>query len=197
MTENNPQDHETKHKINFMFWITLVRALLAFALGISLLFIPDKTHKMLGNFMGMFWLMGGIVLVGQEMRLKRSKLLLVLGIVGALTGLMMVTRDLSRNWVAEDTVKNILGAVILLTGILHVTGGFQIGGRAILGRTGISIILGVFEIGLGAMLIISKTGQDQRVFFVAAIWALVGGTLLLIDAIRSWRKAKTAPEQVN
>ena len=192
MAENNNQDHEAKHKINVLFWITLIRALLAFALGISLLFIPDKTHKMLGNFMGMFWLMSGILLVRQEMHLKRSKLLLVLGIVGALAGLMMVTRDLSRHWVAEDMVKNILGAVILLTGILHVSGGFQIGKKALLGRTGVSIVLGVFEIGLGAMLIISKTGLDQRVYFVATIWALLGGALLLMDAIRQRRQGKAS-----
>jgi len=192
MTENNHQDHETKHSINFLFWITLIRALLAFALGISLLFIPDKTHKMLANFMGMFWLMSGIVLVRQEMHMKRSKILLVLGIVGALTGLMMVTRDVSRLWVAEDMVKNILGAVILLTGILHVTSGFQIGMHALLGRTGVSIVLGILEIGLGAMLLISKTGQDQRVYLVATIWAFVGGILLLLGAIQQRRQTKAS-----
>lgn len=197
MTENKPKDHEAKHSINFLFWITLIRALLAFALGISLLFIPDKTHKMLGNFMGMFWLMSGILLVRQEIHLKRSRLFLVLGIVGALTGLMMVTRGVSSRWVAQDVVNNILGAVILLTGILHVTGGFQFGRKAMMGRTGVSIILGVFEIGLGIMLLLTEPGLDQRVYLAATLWALVGGTLLLIDAIRQRRQEKTAQEPGN
>jgi uncharacterized membrane protein HdeD (DUF308 family) len=43
------------------FWITLVRGLLAIALGVSLILWPDKARPMLVNFMGMFWLVSGIV----------------------------------------------------------------------------------------------------------------------------------------
>ena len=43
------------------FWITLVRGLLAIGLGVVLIFQPDKTRPMLVNFMGMFWLVSGII----------------------------------------------------------------------------------------------------------------------------------------
>ena len=43
------------------FWITLIRGMLAVTLGLALLFWPDKARPMLVNFMGMFWLLSGIV----------------------------------------------------------------------------------------------------------------------------------------
>lgn len=197
MAENNNQNQKNGHHINYLFWITLIRALLAFTLGIALIFIPDKTSKMLFNFMGMFWLMSGILLVRQELHLKRSKLFLVLGITGVLAGLLVVTRDLSCTWVAEDLVKNTLGGIILLTGILHVLGGFRIGKKKMLGRTGVGTLMGVFEIGLGVLLLLSKTGRDQYVFIIATLWALVGGTFLLLDAFRTRRQMKSPEKQVN
>ena len=51
MTETQNEDHKSGHKINVAFWITLICAMLAFTLGVALLFIPDKTSKMLFNFM--------------------------------------------------------------------------------------------------------------------------------------------------
>ena len=43
------------------FWITLVRGMLAITLGVALVFWPDKARPILVNFMGMFWLVSGIV----------------------------------------------------------------------------------------------------------------------------------------
>ena len=48
-------------KKNVAFGITLFRGLMAITLGLVLLFQPDKTRPMLGNFMGMFWLASGII----------------------------------------------------------------------------------------------------------------------------------------
>ena len=73
---------------NFIFWITLILGILALSLGFSLLFIPDKTHKMLNNFMAIFWQMTGIVMIRQETHLIRNRLLLILGISGLLIGFL-------------------------------------------------------------------------------------------------------------
>jgi uncharacterized membrane protein HdeD (DUF308 family) len=45
---------------NVGFIITLIRGILAVSLGVMLVFQPEKTRPMLGNFMGMFWLVSGI-----------------------------------------------------------------------------------------------------------------------------------------
>ena len=41
--------------------------------------------------------------------------------MGVLAGLLVVTRGLTRHFLAEFWVVNLLGVVILLTGVLHVT----------------------------------------------------------------------------
>jgi len=41
MADNNNKDQKNEHHINFLFWIHLIRALLAFTLGIRPIFIPE------------------------------------------------------------------------------------------------------------------------------------------------------------
>jgi uncharacterized membrane protein HdeD (DUF308 family) len=43
------------------FWITMARSVLATALGLALILQPEKTRPMLINFMGMFWLVAGLM----------------------------------------------------------------------------------------------------------------------------------------
>ena len=64
------QSSTKNNRHNTLFWITLIRAVLVFALGLSLLLITEKTHPMLYNFMGFFWLMSGIILIREEIHLK-------------------------------------------------------------------------------------------------------------------------------
>jgi uncharacterized membrane protein HdeD (DUF308 family) len=187
--------NEKKSRLGVLFGITLVRGCLVIILGLSLIFIPEKTKGMLFNFMGMFWLMAGIVSVRQEFHNRGHRLLLAAGFIGVLAGIAVVTRNLTRHYVDEFWVMELLGAVILLTGILHILGGFQIGGRSMHGRTTLSIILGVFEVIFGGALMIFQGGPSPILYGIAIIWALLGGILLLTDALRQYRASKSAGSQ--
>ena len=73
--------------------------------------------------------------------------------------------------------------VILLTGVLHVFGGFQVGEthrRFML----TSILLGVFEIVLGIVLIIEPMNRSVFFYLIVSVWALLGGFILITSAIR-------------
>jgi len=177
-------------RLNFLFWITLIRGVLGLLLGFSLLFIPNKTFSMLYNFMGFFWLMTGIVMIRQETHLKRNRLLLILGISAVLTGALVLARYLMFGWFRDYLIINLLGAVILITGIIHVAYGVQSGRQAMRRRTEVSITLGIIEIGFGGLIMITDTATSQFVFTIAIIWALMGGTLLIIDAFRQRQKVK-------
>ena len=85
--------HSLGHEIGL--GVTVVRALLLLVLGMSLLFIPDKTHKMLFNAMGLFWLTTGIVLVRREAHAKGNRLLLAVAILGVASGVLVLTRGIS------------------------------------------------------------------------------------------------------
>ncbi len=154
--------------------------------------IPDKTLKMLGNFMGIFWLMTGIVSIRQESRRDGNRLSLAVGVVGALAGLLVVTRTLAQRWLDGAVFVSTLGVVIALTGIAHVAGGFRVGKRALHGRTSFSIILGIFEIVLGVLLLLSPTLESQLIYWFATAWAILGGILILGDAYRQRRERTSA-----
>ena len=174
--------------IPLVFWIALPRGLLIIFLGLSLLVIPDKTLKMLGNFMGIFWVMTGIVSIRQESRRDGNRLSLAVGVIGVLAGLLVVTRTLAQRWLDGALVVSTRGVVIALTGIAHVVGGCRVGKRALHGRTSLSILLGIFEFVLGVLLLLSPTLETQLIFWIASAWAILGGILILGDAYRQRRE---------
>jgi uncharacterized membrane protein HdeD (DUF308 family) len=172
------------------FWIQVTRALLLLTLGLSLIFIPDKTDKVLFNAMGLYWLTTGLVLIRQEAHKGGNRLWLVFAIFGVLTGLLVLTRSLSRQWVPEVWVKGLLGAIILLTGLLHTVGVLSAGRRAFSGRPLVDLMLGVATIILGALVLTGRTGREQIVYYLATVWALLWSGLILFSAGRQWLRER-------
>ena len=50
--------------------------------------------------------------------------------------------------------------------------------------------MGIFEIVLGVLLIVGPLGCSTIFYLAASIWALVGGFILIGDAIRLWRVSR-------
>jgi uncharacterized membrane protein HdeD (DUF308 family) len=181
-----------KAKSNAPFWVTLVRAVLATLLGLALLIQPDKARPMLVNFMGMFWLASGIMSVRWSATGKPEKRIwpILAGIVGVIAGILALTRNLATGYLSDVLVLNILGAVMFLTGILHVTGGFRIGQEE-RHRTWASVLLGVFEMILGAIAFMAQSLElSSAIYVTLIIWALLGGFILFVDAFALRRRAR-------
>lgn len=180
-------------KRNAAFTITLVRGLLAITLGAVLLFQPEKTRPILANFMGMFWLASGIISLRWSATGERARRFGILaGVIGIIAGLAMLTRGLTNAWIRQDILFSLLGVVVLLTGILHAIGGFRVGEQSHRKWSWTSLILGAFEIVLGIMLIIEPMGRSTFFYLAASIWALVGGVILIMDAVRIRKAALEA-----
>lgn len=144
------------------FWITLLRGMLAITLGVALVLQPDKARPMLVNFMGMFWLVSGIVSLRWGVHGERARgLSLLAGATGVLAGVGMLSPTFTRGMVGEDVLLSVLGLIILLTGLMHVFGGFRTGPE----ETSLfsqkrkwswtASLLGLFEMVLGLMLVIA------------------------------------------
>lgn len=171
------------------FWITLFRGVLAIALGVILVFQPEKTRWFLGNFMGLFWLASGAMSLRWGLAGERSKgLSLLAGVVGVLAGLAMLSRTFVADYVSETTLFTVLGIIILLTGILHVSGGLKNSQNNSWSWSG--FFLGAFEIILGLIVIISPLDRSPFFYFVAVVWALLGGLILIGDALRVRRLSR-------
>jgi uncharacterized membrane protein HdeD (DUF308 family) len=177
--------------------IALVRSLLLLVMGLSLLVIPEKTYSTLYNMMGLFWLTTGLVLVRRKVHDRESRLLLVAAILAVAAGVLVLTRNLTRQWLPEAWIGGLLGAVILLTGILHATTQLRLGREAMRGRPVVNILLGIAEIVLGALLLFDPSGQRQAVYNVAIVWALLGGGLVLFTTVRQWlqERRQEQPEE--
>jgi uncharacterized membrane protein HdeD (DUF308 family) len=182
-SDQNVNDKPSRAQ-NIVFLLLLIRGTLAIVLGLILIFNPDKSRQFLFNFMGIFWLTTGLALIRQgvdsEVGSRSSK---IIGLVAVLTGLFVLTRDIARDWLPEGTVVQLLGTVILLTGVLHILSEFRVGRWTKRGITWAHFFLGVFEIVLGATLLLSPLDQGPIVYWTATLWALVGGALIIGGAL--------------
>jgi uncharacterized membrane protein HdeD (DUF308 family) len=183
------------------FWITLIRGMLAVTLGVALLFWPDKARPILVNFMGMFWLVSGIVSLRWGVHGERAKgLSLLAGAIGILAGVGMLSRRFTIGMVGEDVLISVVGLIILLTGLMHIFGGFRTGPvethllSANRRWSWTAFLLGIFEIVLGLMLVIEPMGRGPEIYFAASVWALVGGIILIGDALRLRRVRRSQKE---
>jgi uncharacterized membrane protein HdeD (DUF308 family) len=139
--------------------------------------------------MGFFWLASGIISLRWSASGERANRLGKLaGAVGALAGLAMLTRGLTNTWVRQDILFSSLGVVIVLTGILQIFGGFQVGEGAHRKWSWTSSILGAFEIVPGLMLIFEPMGRSTFLYLAASIRTLVSGFILIGDPLRLRRE---------
>jgi uncharacterized membrane protein HdeD (DUF308 family) len=166
------------------FWIILARGIFAIILGLVLLLQPEKTLPLLGNFMGAYWLTSGVISIRFGASGRRARrLAVVAGVIGVFAGIAMLGRWLYTTWIAEELLLSLLGVIILFTGLLHAFGGFKKRDHEEREWTITSFLLGLFEIFLGVSLIFSPLDYDLWVYLAASIWALLGGLILIGDAL--------------
>jgi uncharacterized membrane protein HdeD (DUF308 family) len=166
----------------------LFRGLTAFALGLALLINPSKTESLLLTFMGFFWFFSGITLFFRPETELGRRMSWAVGLVGTVTGLIVISRSVIGAWLTDDMLFELLGTVILVTGISHMLYGlkiyFRTPPRQIAYHFLVAVfLLGVFELILGAMMFVSAFERGPHMYWMAAIWSLIGGALIFSQAL--------------
>jgi uncharacterized membrane protein HdeD (DUF308 family) len=157
---------------------------------------PNRTKPVLANFMGMYWLVSGLMSLRWGVGGRRAKgMWLVAGIIGLLVGLGLLSRNLTLTWVPLGTLISTMGLMILLTGLLHIFGGFRTGEDLTRQRSLTSLLLGAFEVILGLLLAIAPLDQGLLVYLAMSVWALLGGVILIGDALRVRRQRRQEETQ--
>ncbi len=184
-TTTEPQLIEAKHpERRAAFWITLARSVLALTLGLALIVEPEKTRPFLVNFIGVYWLVSGLMSLrwgASGERARRTSV--VVGIVGILAGVLVLGRFLLINLVGETPVALLLGIVVVLTGMVHAFEGFRTGPQHQRQRSWTSTILGGFEIVLGVVILVWSDDFGPIFYAAATIWAFLGASLLMREAL--------------
>ena len=174
-------DANSPLRVDLDLWITLGRGLLAIALGLLMILAPDISNHLLGNFIGGFWIGMGILSIRWGLADERSKpLTLVMGAVAVIAGALAYSRGLLRHWIPEATVMTMLAIVAILTGLLHLSGQLPVSRVHNRNAPRSRGLLGTFEIGLGIMILGHRRSE---MYWVMVAWALIGGIIILGDAV--------------
>jgi uncharacterized membrane protein HdeD (DUF308 family) len=122
-----------------------------------------------------------------------TRLWLLAGSVGILGGLAIVLRKLYAPPIDVSLVVTLFGIVAVLTGLLHMAGGYRVrqeyGPRLSRG----SFLLGLVQLVLGLLVLFAPGQVPQIVVIVAVAWAVIGGLGMIRDALqlRDKRSANT------
>jgi uncharacterized membrane protein HdeD (DUF308 family) len=162
-----------------LVWITVVRGVMAITLGLALALHHNRAPAALANFMGVYWILNGMVTfqVGMAVEGTRRRVALVAGVIGVVTGAVVLLVNVETTF-----LLSILGVVIALTGIVHLRGGFEladVSGR----RWRPGVPLGILEVGLGTTLVLTSGAGGSLSTWLASAWAILGGVVLVSDAL--------------
>ncbi len=177
--------------------LTFARGLVALCLGGALL-VAGVGESRLATFIGMYWLLGAVLTIRWVLRspgVPGRRLGTLAAGIGALTAVVLLARSRLENVISTGVLLDLVGAGAIATGAMRTLGGFrddQLADEQPRRRT--SMLVGALDVGLGIALILSSDSASTSVRFLAAAWGLVGGTLLLVDALRLRRFARTSAE---
>ena len=170
-----------------LVWITVARGVMAIVLGLALALHHDRAPAALVNFMGVYWILNGIVTFqwGLAAEGPLRGLPLAAGAIGTATGAVVLVANVDTTFLLA-----ILGLVIALTGIAHLLGGFELADRS--GRRWRpGVPPAIMEIGLGMTLILTA---DRHVStWLASAWALLGAGVLVSHAVLMRRRLLADP----
>ena len=164
--------------------LTLGRGILVIALGVLLFIQPEKTQQTLANFIGIFWLAEGILTLRAVFSVRPVRRLgLYAGTTATIFGALMVTNGFGLKWLPDDLLFGLAGAIMALTGLLHIFGGFRADDRSRAARVG-RAVFGFLQIVLGLLIIASRSEFSPAVYLAASLWAFLSGFLLILAAFR-------------
>ena len=186
---------ETTRSPRFLWWILVVRAVVVLALGASFL-LSGRVHSVLGNLLASYWLIGALLTlrwVRANRGTRGTNLSLVAGTLGVAAAVLVLGRSLIRGVVSLNTALTVLGVTAIVTGVLRLVGAFhedQIGDHP---RMLQRFALGAIEVVLGVVFI-AVDGLTRPVAVAGGVWALIGGTIMLFDAVAARNQSRASPE---
>ncbi len=181
--------------------LTLLRGLLALALGLALLLGSSRAPHQVANFIGVYIFCNALVTFRWWLAHdQKSALTGLAGILGLFAGVTILGRGVLARAMPPEAAFQLVGLVILLTGWTGVVGGFVPATSEhplpLLER----YVLGGFELLLGVLLVIFPpwVGRPEHyapLTWVLVGWSLVGGLTLLAEGLRQGRQPRTPATQ--
>ena len=180
-TEVQTSEVQTKES---PWWLTLIGGLLAVVVGAVLLWAPAKTrveaYTLLVALLGIYWLIRGIfdiVSIFIDHAMWGWKLFI--GIISIIAGGAILMYPIAAAVTLPRVFVLVLGIWALIYGVILLIMAFQGGGWG-------AGILGVLGIIFGIILMVnwSVPGMGLAMIWAAAVFALFGGIIMIVQAFR-------------
>lgn len=174
-----------------LWWLNLVRGIVALLIGLLILVWPQSTRHFFVNFLAIYWLSSGLVDSQGGLSTHQKKgVWLVSDLFGIFVGVALLFRSVYVQAFSPELALNILGLIVLFSGLIHIFWSYTATAGA--HEQSVSIYyLGMFETVLGILLIFLIALEPLGKLFVGG-WMLLGGTLLILQALQI-RKTRTSP----
>jgi len=164
-----PATQATSQKQDLAWWIILIQGILSIIIGVLFLVSPGMTVVVLVQFMGIYWLVGGVVTLVSifvDRRLWGWKLFA--GLIGVWAGLSVIQHPLWSAVLLPTVLVVILGIQGIFYGIVYII-------EAIKGLGWGTAILGGLSILLGILLLSAPLFATAVLVIFMGVASLVGG----------------------
>jgi uncharacterized membrane protein HdeD (DUF308 family) len=167
------------------FWKTLIAGIAAVIVGAILLWAPAKTkvetYTLLVALLGLWWLISGILDIVHIFTDRTAwGWKLFMGIISILAGGAILTYPIASAFALPKIFVLVLGFWGLFYGIVLLINAFRGAGWG-------AGILGVLGLVFGGILIANYAvpGMGLATLWAGAVWAVIGGIALIVQAFRS------------
>ncbi|MCO6453551.1 MAG: DUF308 domain-containing protein [Caldilineales bacterium] len=161
------------------WWLVLVDGILAIIIGILLFTQPAATAGTLVLFLGIYWLIKGIViLIGLFRDRSAWGWKLFIGIISILAGVAIIgAKFLVATIFVSVAFAWVIGIWGIVIGILEIIQAFRGEGWGV-------GVLGVISIIFGYFIIANPFASAVALWWVFAIFAIVGGIFAMVKAFQ-------------
>ena len=172
-------------RMKFPWWLVLVQGIAGVVIGLLLVTQPSLTILTLVVFLGVYWLIGGVVdLVSIFVDHTNWGWRLFTAVLGILAGLVIVRNPLWAGIAVPSTLVWFLGIIGVIVGGVRII-------RALTGAGWGEGILGALSIVLGIILLARPLFSLGILAYLAGFWAIVGGVAAIVGAF--WLRGNPRP----
>ena len=154
----------------------------------------DQLQSILFQFVGIYLLVSGIMsLIWGFSNRRRLGLWILAGTLGLAGGITFLRRPTLEGTLSTSVLALIFGLIMLLAGLIHILGGFQL--SEVYSRRWLRghFFLGLVEIVIGLLIFVSIFITVENLRIILSLWGLVAGIGLIADGVRM-RKLKNTLE---
>jgi len=181
-----------KQVASAIWWLVLLRGIAAVLLGILLFTNPDAILSVVIIFLGIYWVVDGIITLlasftGREEHSNWGWGIFV-GIISILAGLAVLSQPVLTAIFTAQFIVSFVGIMIIISGVSSIVTGFRL--RKTSGEW-MMILGGVLGLILGLLLLMNPLFSALVFVNITAIFSIIGGFALIVMAFQVKKLKKT------